>query len=132
MLGGVTSLAGGALKALAANAINAGVGTSTTVGTCALFQPHLSIWSFVVSGLIQGTIAGAGTGLATGFAGGKGSAETMLKSMADGALWGGALGGLMGLAMGAVITSGKIYVNFFNIIEKFGKGGSFWGRRGQH
>jgi RHS repeat-associated protein len=121
LLGGATSLIGGALGAIAANAINAGLVTTAGAGVS---TPYMSFWSFVVSGLIQGTIAGAGTGLATGFAGGKGSADAMLMSMAQGAIWGGTLGGLMGVGLGSVLSgqNPNQYLNFFNIIEKFGQG----------
>jgi RHS repeat-associated protein len=137
LIGGVTSLAGGALGALVANAINnvvtnAAITTATATAEAGNVAPsifdfveHVSVWSFIVGGLTQGAIAGAGTGLAIGFAGGKGSAEAMLNSMAKGALWGGALGGLTGAGLGLLYTTNSNYLNFFNITEKFGQGGSF-------
>jgi hypothetical protein len=123
LVGGATSLLGGALGAAVANAINA---TSTTwvVGIGVVSTTvRQSFFAFVVSGLIQGTIAGAGTGFATGFAGGKGSGDAMLKAMAQGALWGGTLGGLMGLGIGVLRSVGtpSNFINGGNFIEKFGQ-----------
>jgi RHS repeat-associated protein len=94
LLGGATSLAGGALGGLAATGVDAAFGATHT------------LLSFAVAGAIQGTLAGAGTGLAIGFAGGKGTVESALIAMAKGAAWGATLGTLLGFGIGSIVGTG--------------------------
>ena len=105
LLGGATSLAGGALGGAAAD----GMDVAATFASGAEGPLTHTFWSFVAAGGIQGTLAGAGTGLAVGFAGGKGSAEGAIKAMAKGAAWGAALGTLLGASLGGTLGTTNIF-----------------------
>jgi RHS repeat-associated protein len=118
LLGGLSTVAGGALGSSVAASVNDAALPAQLAAPGGLVYPTFG--SFVASGLWQGMIAGAGTGIAIGFAGGKGNADAIFKALTQGVFWGAALGTLLGAGIGGIV-GGDNPDKFINILNMEGK-----------